>query len=293
MVGGIAVAFMICPRTILITGASSGIGAALAMAYADDQATLVLMGRDEDRLSQVSIACRGKGASVAAIAQDVADIDRFLDVLLELDQQWRFDLVVFNAGIGDTCQPSQQIEPPQQITRLIDVNLRAPAAGASLIAGRMIDRRQGTIALISSVAALIPLPMAAGYAASKAGLNAFALSLNAAVRSHGVTVSVICPGYVETPMSARLKTFKPFQMKPEMAARAIIDCIGRRQTFTIIPAPYAIACAVLKFIPVKMAVWLSSRFSLDARAYEAMTDLEVRDVRRNVTSYSSVKSDVS
>ncbi|WP_051053274.1 SDR family NAD(P)-dependent oxidoreductase [Afipia clevelandensis] len=261
---------MTSPRSILITGASSGIGAALATAYAREQVTLVLMGRNEERLSRVSSVCRDKGACVVKAVHDIADTEGFLDALSELDRHWCFDLVIFNAAVGDTSAPLQQTETPQQIVRLLDINLRGPAAGASLIVERMIARGEGgAIAMISSVAAFVPLPMAAGYAASKAGLNAFALSLNAALRGHGIAVSVICPGYVDTPMSARLNTFKPFQMKPEAAAGAIIACIARKQVFAIIPFQYAVACFVLKFVPTRLAVWLSSKFSLDASPYFA------------------------
>ena len=269
-VDGISVSLMIRPRTILITGASSGIGAALAAAYACERTTLVLMGRNEDRLSRVSAVCRDKGALVVVAVRDVADIDGFLGSLSDLDGKWRFDLAIFNAGIGDTCASSQQIESPQQVLSLLDVNLRGPAAGASLIADRMIARRQGgAIALISSVAAFVPLPIAAGYASSKAGLNAFGLSLNGALRRHGIAVSLICPGYVDTPMSARLNTFKPFQMQPDAAARAIMACITKRQSFAIIPMQYAIVCAFLKLVPTKFAVWFSSKFRLDASAYRS------------------------
>lgn len=264
---------MTSPQTILITGASSGIGAALALAYAGDGVTLVLMGRDKERLSSVSACCRRKGASVVSVVLDVVDVDGFLGVLVDLDRQYRFGLVIFNAAIGDTTEAGQYIETSEQICRLIDVNLRAPAAGAALIANRMIARKQGAIALISSVAAFIPLPMAAGYAAAKAGLNAFALSLNAAVRRHGVAVSVICPGYVDTPMSARLNTFKPFQMTSDAAARAVVACIRKKRMLTIIPIPYAIACAILKFAPMRMVVWLCSKTRLEARRYEAAPDM--------------------
>jgi len=254
---------------------------------------LVLTGRNEERLAQVAAVCRDKGAWVVTAVQDIADIDGFLETLSDLDRQWRFDLAIFNAGIGDTREPSRQIETPQQILSLLDVNLRGPAAGASLIADRMIARRQrGAIALISSVAAFVPLPMAAGYAASKGGLNAFSLSLNAALRRHGITVSVICPGYVDTPMSARLNTFKPFQMKADAAAQAIMACIAKRRTFAIIPMPYAIACFILKFVPTGFAVWLSSRFSLDARAYRAQS-LPGPDVNGDAAACSSIKPDTT
>lgn len=283
--------FMTCPRTILITGASSGIGAALATAYARGQVTLVLMGRNEERLSRISSVCRDKGACVVKAVHDIADTEGFLDALSELDRHWCFDLVIFNAGVGDTRAPIQLTETPQQVVRLLDINLRGPAAGASLIAERMIARGEGgAIAMISSVAAFVPLPMAAGYAASKAGLNAFALSLNAALRGHGIAVSVICPGYVDTPMSARLNTFKPFQMKPEAAASAIMACIARKRALAIIPFQYAVACFILKFVPAGLAVWLSSKFSLDASPYRAAGQPE--RVTAGTTDSSSAQLDI-
>lgn len=260
---------MIHPRSVLITGASSGIGAALAKAYASHDRVLVLTGRDDERLALVVSFCREKGAHTFGILQDQQDIEGFLKVLSDLDSEHRFDLVIFNAGIGDTRDDIHPFEAPQQIERLIEINLRAPAAGASLIADRMVMRGKGSLAFVSSVAAFIPLPMAAGYAASKAGLNAFALSLSAAVRKHGISVTLVCPGYVDTPMSARLKTSKPFQMTPDAAARAIVACIERRQVFSIIPTPFAIACYALKLIPVRLAVWLASLSRLKVVQYRA------------------------
>jgi len=234
---------------ILVTGASSGIGAALVVRYAAPGVHLSLWGRDAARLALVAEQARGAGATVGIVAVELADIADAVRAAKAADDTTPFDLVILAAGRGGVRAADRLVEDPGEVARIMAVNLAAPAAMATALAGRMAARGGGRIALIGSTAGFFPLPQAPAYAASKAGLGVFASALRLAVAGHGVSVTLVSPGFVDTPMSQGVRTPKPFLMSADKAAALIVAGVRRRARHVILPWPFAVLPVLAWMIP--------------------------------------------
>ena len=236
-------------RTILITGASSGLGASLACAYARPGATLILWGRDEDRLAATAAQCRALGATPQTEAFDLRDVEELTARLAARDAAMPIDLAIFCAGLGGSVPRGQPAESPQAAHMMAQVNFTAPVVGASALAGSMAARGRGQIVLIGSIAESFPLPMAPAYAGAKAGLAMFAEALGVRMAPHGVTVTLVSPGFIDTPMSRQVQEPKPFLMTADRAAHLIMRKIERGATRIIVPWQFRILRALSKLVP--------------------------------------------
>lgn len=221
-------------RGIIITGASSGLGAALALGYAASGVRLGLVGRSTERLEETAAACRTRGAEVEALVQDVAEADALGTWLLAFDKATPIDLVIANAGISASTAPGTRHEGLEMTTRQVRINLLGVLNTVEPLLPAMLARGRGGIAVISSVAGLRGLPYSPGYSASKAGVRAYGEALRALVAPGGVKVTVVCPGFFDTPMTDRWQGPKPFFVSLDSAAARIrrgIDRGARRVTF--------------------------------------------------------------
>ena len=246
-------------QTILITGASSGIGAALALAYARDGATLLLWGRDAQRLQEVAGHCRAHGARVVTQAFDVRDAAGFAALLDAADTATPIDLAIFNAGLGGTAPDGAPAETPEAARAVAEVNFVAPVVGANAMAAAMARRGKGQIVLVGSIAESYPLPMAPTYAATKAGLRLFAESLGMRLAKHGVTVTLVSPGFIDTPMSRQVIEPKPFLMTPEAAAAVIVRGIAAKASVIVVPWQYGVIRTLTDLLPRALLRWVLSR----------------------------------
>jgi short-subunit dehydrogenase len=208
------------PRSILITGATSGIGAALAEAYACPGVTLALTGRHEGRLSDIAERCRNLGARVIAEALDVADAGPLAAWIATVDSQAPLDLVIANAGISGGTDGG---EGAAQARRIFAVNLDGVLNTVLPAIPLMQARGQGQIALMSSLAAFRGFPGAPAYCASTAAVKNWGESLRGSLRGDGLQVSVICPGFVRSPMT----DVNPFPMPLLMEAVRAVAIIRR------------------------------------------------------------------
>ena len=238
---------------ILITGASSGIGAALARHYAAPGRRLLLWGRDQARLDAVAVACRARGAEAQTRSIDLAAPGAARAALASDDDAHEFDLAVLAAGLGDIRPDGASTERPELVMELGAVNFTTPAVMATLLAGRMAARDGGRIGLIGSVAAFHDLPYAPAYAGSKAGLTRFAAALRLGVRAHGVSVTLASPGFVDTPMSQRLDCAKPFLLDVEVAAARIARAIDGGRAHLVLPWPFSVLRAAQALLPGPLA----------------------------------------
>jgi short-subunit dehydrogenase len=222
-------------RTIAITGASSGIGAALAIRLAEPGRTLALLGRDVARLGGVATACTSKGAACRTASIDVRDAGQMSAFFLALDRDSPIDLLIASAGILDGRHDSQVVEDGATARHVLETNLIATIETVHLVLPGMRRRRHGGIALVASLAALVPLPDAPAYSASKAALLFYGLALRDAVADDGVRVVVACPGFVSTPMGRIHVGQRPDEVSADAAAIAILN--GLRANRSIIGFP--------------------------------------------------------
>ncbi|HET6521633.1 MAG TPA: SDR family NAD(P)-dependent oxidoreductase [Geminicoccaceae bacterium] len=214
------------PRSILITGASSGIGAALACAYAGPGSHLALGARDADRLAAVAERCRAAGAVVTGRRVDVTEREAMAAWIAETDDARPLDLVVANAGISGPETPPR---------RIVEVNLLGVLNTVEPILPRFLARRRGHLALMSSLAAFRATPTTPAYGASKAAVLAYGDALRPRLAAQGVRVTVICPGFVRTPMTAGNPFAMPLIMTPERAALIIRAGLERGRPRIVFP----------------------------------------------------------
>jgi NAD(P)-dependent dehydrogenase (short-subunit alcohol dehydrogenase family) len=135
---------------------------------------------------------------------------------------------------------------------MAEVNFLAPVAGASALAGAMAERGGGHIVLVGSIAESFPLPMAPAYAGAKAGLAMFAEALGNRMAPHGVAVTLVSPGFIDTPMSRQLVEPKPFLMTDDRAAQLIARRLARRPARIVLPWQFAVIRAVSRLVPRRM-----------------------------------------
>ncbi len=209
------------PTSILITGASGGLGAALARAYAAPGVFLALTGRNEARLEAAAESCRGHGAEVATAGIDVVDAAALAAWIVEIDERHPLDLVIANAGISGGTAGG---EGAAQTRLIFAVNVDGALNTVLPAIPRMQARRRGQIALMSSLAAFRALPGSPAYSASKAAVRFWGEALRGVLARDGIGVSVICPGYVRTPMT----DINPYPMPMLMDAGAAAARIKRR-----------------------------------------------------------------
>jgi short-subunit dehydrogenase len=243
-------------KTILITGASSGIGASLARAYAGDGVTLLLWGRDAARLDSVAADCRTRGANVTIQVFDLRDAPGFAKLLADTPPP---DIAIFNAGLGGTAPTDAVAETPDVVQAIAEVNFTAPIVGANAVAGAMAARGTGHIVLVGSITESFPLPMAPTYAATKAGLKMFAEAFGIRMAKYGVTVTLVSPGFIDTPMSRSVKEAKPFLMDADTAAAIIKRRVAAGARTIVVPWQFAVIRCVANLLPRALLRGILSR----------------------------------
>jgi short-subunit dehydrogenase len=251
------------PRSILITGASSGIGRAVARAYAEPGRRLTLLGRNADRLRAVAAECAAAGATVATAAIDVRDRHAMWTGLRELDTQHPFDLVLANAGIATGLRPGQFSENPDAVRGTVATNLFGVLNTVEPLIEPMCGRGRGQIAVVSSIAAIRGLPYSPAYCATKAAVHLYADSLRGNLEPRGVTVSMICPGFVHTPMNEKLVAAKPLAISEEKAARIIRRGLDRGRALIAFPRLLYLGARLISFLPARMVDRVMNRMHVD------------------------------
>ncbi len=208
-------------RTIVITGASRGLGAALARAYAGPEVLLGLTARQSPLLVEAAEDCEQRGACVRHAHIDVEDALATRQFLHAIDAERPIDLVIVNAGRFSGNRAGGALEPLESALGQIRTNLAGAIITADAAVEIMRKRQQGRIAFVLSLAALYPLADAPAYSASKAGLAAYALALREMLRPHGIWVSLIYPGHIATDQTRRHVGKLPLIMTANRAAQTI------------------------------------------------------------------------
>jgi len=240
------------PRSILITGASSGIGAALATGYARNGVSLFLGGRDAKRLNEIAQACTARGAAVEEQIVAVTNASMMAAWITEAHATAPLDLVIANAGISAGTSDGEHAEPEYQVRRLFAVNVDG-ALNTVLPALPLMQRRgRGQIALMSSMAGFRGLAGASAYCATKAAVRVLGEGMRGTVAASGIEVSVICPGYVRTPMTAANRFTMPFLMDANRAARIIQSGLARNRSRIAFPLRMYWMLWLLQILPVAL-----------------------------------------
>ncbi|MBN2088179.1 SDR family NAD(P)-dependent oxidoreductase [candidate division KSB1 bacterium] len=232
-------------KTILITGASSGIGYELAIQLAATN-RLILLARREELLTALinKLPCRGH----LHFKCDVSDYEAVKNIFQTLiAQNVRIDVAILNAGISSQFNPfNMSIERIQQI---ININLFGVINVIEQLVPGMLQKNNGLIAATGSLAGYRGMPTAAPYSASKAALATFLESLRIDYLKTGIKFTLISPGFVLTPMTARKNKFMPFLMTPEKAAKIIIRGLEKEKTEIHFPYSLSIIAKIGRLIP--------------------------------------------
>lgn len=235
---------------VLVLGASGELGGAIARFYAARGANLRLWGRDGRKLENIVQACLDAGASSAiSRSVDLQDTNAALASLQNDDHAMPFDIAIVASGLGDIRAPGHAFEDAGAVRMLGLVNFVTPAAIATELASRMAGRGGGKIVLIGSAAAFHPLPFATAYASSKAGLARFADALRINARPHGVSVTLVAPGFIDTAAAHRVPGPKPFMLSPEIAASRIVKAADRGLARMVMPWPFALLRLIERALP--------------------------------------------
>jgi short-subunit dehydrogenase len=244
-------------KSVLITGASSGIGAALAIELARFGAKTALFARRRNRLEEVANKVREAGGVALIVEGDVADLDSTKEAHARIvDAHGPIDVAFLNAGLGDSFRLAKFSS--ERIRKVMDVNFYGVVNWLELLLSPMLERQRGTLVGVSSLAGHRGNPFSHGYSASKAAVSTLMESVRLEAKPAGVNVSIVEPGFVHTEMTARLK-FKPFAIDSDKAARIIASEVAAGREMIRFPWPTAAMVALQRHLPIPLYDLISSR----------------------------------
>ena len=222
-------------KTVLLTGASSGIGEGLARAISERGGRVGLLARSEDKLELLQTEIESAGGLAIALPADVVDPAAVSDAAERLRTEFgSIDLLIANAGIGGNDKETRTLRP-EAVKKVIDINLIGAVNSVSAVLPEMIKRKSGQLVAISSLAGFRGLPKSAAYSASKAGMKAFFESVRLDVRGRGIDVTIIQPGFIKTPLTSGRSAKMPFIMELEDSIPHFLKAIEKRKRFAAFP----------------------------------------------------------
>jgi short-subunit dehydrogenase len=241
-------------QVAVVTGASSGIGWALAKTLAAEGCKVGLVARRRGRLEELAAEIRAAGSAVAFAAADVGDQTQVQAAIGEIaGRLGPVDLLIANAGVGAPTLP----EPMNvaDIETQFRVNTFGVIYAIEAVLPDMLRRGRGHLVAVSSLAAYKGLPGESGYCASKAAVNVFMEGLRIQLRDRGIAVTTVCPGFVKTPMTAVNDFHMPFVLEADEAARRIVRALRRRPKVYNFPWQTTLLMKLTRWIPD----WLMAR----------------------------------
>jgi short-subunit dehydrogenase len=238
---------------VWLTGASSGIGAALVSRLVDRGARVAVTARRVDLLEALAATHAGRGSPLLVVPADVTDAAAVADTARQIESAWGgIDLAIFNAG-GSIDRPQSAISNPQfearDYTATMALNYFSVVYGIEAVLPGMLARGSGHIAAVASLAGYRPSSVALPYSATKAAVIHLIEGLRLSVASHGIAVTIINPGFVKTPLTARHTFRMPFLVEAEDAAERIVRGLERRKGEIHFPAPLSWTVKLLRMLP--------------------------------------------
>jgi NAD(P)-dependent dehydrogenase (short-subunit alcohol dehydrogenase family) len=248
-------------KHVLITGASSGIGRALALRYAQEGARLELFGRNEARLREAADACRAAGGGAEVHVVDVRDREAMRVAVGKALEAGPLDVIVANAGVSSGPAPDQPLESDEAVRATFAVNLFGQLNTIEPAIPSLVAHRSGLVAFVGSMMGLRAMHFSPTYCATKAALHSYATSLRAKLSLYGVDVSLIVPGWVDTPMSQRTTAWKASMITDAEAAEIVFRGLEKRRPVIAFPRYMYWALRIIELLPPRLVDFFVLRFS--------------------------------
>ena len=236
-------------KVVFLTGASSGIGEALAYAMAKRGAIIGLFARREELLKSIADKIRENGGQAIYFAGDVADKESVFQAAENLrDEFGKIDILIANAGVGGDIDKTTKFEV-EAVAKVININLLGAVNSVSAVLPDMLKRGSGQLVAVSSLAAIRGLPKSAAYCASKSGMTAYFESVRVDVQNKGVAVTIIHPGFIKTPLTSGRENKMPFIMELEDSIPHFLNTIEKHKKFAYFPWQLASIVRLGKVLP--------------------------------------------
>ena len=251
-------------KVVFLTGASSGIGEALAIEIAKRGAIVGLLARRAELLEELARKCEAAGGTARYFACDVTDaagVQKAADALR--DEFGRIDILIANAGIGGNNKETRALQP-EFVRQVIDINVMGAVNAVYAVLPQMLERGQGQLVAISSLAGFRGLPKSAAYSASKGAMTNLFESIRLDVQSRGVAVTIIQPGFIKTPLTSGRKNKMPFLMELAAAVPLFLKAIEKRKKFAAFPWQLATFVRLGRIFPA----WLYDKIASGAKYRE-------------------------
>ena len=245
-------------RRIVIVGASGGLGAALAREYAGPNVAFLILGRSRERLEMVRADVEKAGGIATCRCVDITDFQGMEDALTTFADGGGVNLFFLAAGVKTGNRNA--VEKARQLERVISVNLTGTIRAVQTLLPHLIDQKQGQLVLFGSLAAIAPQPDILSYSATKAGIHAYGTALRRVLRGTGVSVHVVSPGFVDTPMTDRHIGRTPLKVPVTTAARVIRRGLERRQPYIAFPKRLVWLIRLQNLLPPSVSDWFDRGF---------------------------------
>ena len=245
------------PKSVFITGASSGIGKELALAYAEAGKVLSLCGRNEQRLNETAELCRAKGAEVYTYLFDVRDREAAEQAVSEANAVYPIDLLIANAGVSAGVLGMD--ETPVSTRSIFETNIFGVVNTVLPAAEFMKEKKAGHIVIISSLSGYRGMASCPAYSASKSCVKAWGEALWGTLKPYGIQVTVVCPGFIETPLTDKNQFKMPFLMKAPKAAALMKKRIQKRPPIIAFPWIMAFGAWLGGWLPARLILPILGR----------------------------------
>lgn len=248
---------------ILITGASSGIGEALALQYAKSTAlNLFISGRNSERLQEVTRLCQNLGAKIHPQVIDVTNREAMQNWIRDCNQLAPLNLVIANAGIGTTHDDTDSIYQTFDTNLYGVLNTILPVI--EIYQNRGSKAGEKSLAIISSIAGYHGLPTCPAYSASKAAVKAYGEALRVRLQPENIKVNIICPGFVRSRITDKNSCPMPFFMEAPAAAKIIAEGINANKAIISFPAPLRFSAWLGSILPNWLSDFIYSKLPYKA-----------------------------